>query len=271
MSTNFLASFFNKVREIVEAAETPFAKLAIFILPIISPLVPATMTGLHIYKLMLAIFDFGEYAEIVAVSTSAVVSTVLELLGYVGAVLFIQSIYQWIRTLKAQYFLPAILNGLAYGFYLYLMWNINYKLGLYFGTPDIMNQIVGWLSFITVPTGLLAANHLSQKQITEEDYTLRQERREDALKSKALKNGINIFSQPAQPQPSEGGTYREVKEKHASDYRDKIIAMLDAEYGRSKNVLTPKQITERLKLNHSNNKGFVSTRISEWKKEKGIL
>jgi len=53
--STWLANFFNKQREIIEAAETPFSKLAIFILPILAPSVPAFMTGLHLYKLLLKI------------------------------------------------------------------------------------------------------------------------------------------------------------------------------------------------------------------------
>lgn len=37
METSWLAIQFNKQREIIEAAETPFAKLAMFILPVLSP------------------------------------------------------------------------------------------------------------------------------------------------------------------------------------------------------------------------------------------
>src|SRR5574341_1705305 len=87
-NTIWLAHFLNKQREIIEAAETPFAKLAIFILPILAPLVPAFLTGLHIFKLLQEIFTF-QNANSVTWTLSIIVSVVLEMLGYVGAISFI--------------------------------------------------------------------------------------------------------------------------------------------------------------------------------------
>ena len=189
-NTTWLAHFLNKQREIIEAAETPFAKLAIFILPILAPLVPAFLTGLHVFKLLQEIFTFQNANE-VTWTLSIIVSIVLEMLGYVGAISFIQSIYRWTYTKDDAYMLPSTLNGMAYVFYLLSMFLINYQLGKYFGTPNIVNNIVGLLSFITVPTSLLAANHLSQKEEDEKDYQLRQENRADRLERYRIKHGTN--------------------------------------------------------------------------------
>lgn len=188
-NTTWLANFLNKQREIIEAAETPFAKLVIFVLPILAPLVPAFMTGLHIFKLLQEIFTFQNANE-VTWTLSIIVSVVLEMLGYVGAISFIQAVYRWVYTKDDIYMLPSTLNGLAYVFYLVSMFLINYQLGQYFGTSEIINVIVGLLSFITVPTGLLAANHLSQKETDEKDYELRQENRQDRLERYRIKHGI---------------------------------------------------------------------------------
>src|SRR5574338_673052 len=162
MNSNFIARFFNWNREVIEAAETPFAKLAIFVLPVIAPLVPAFMTSLHMYKLLKDLFKFG-YAWDIPLIMSVITGLVLELLGYVGAITFIRSLFQYVQHRHDEELLPVILNGAAYLFYVVAMWLINVQLGKYFGTPNIINSIFGLLSFITVPTGLLAANHLSQR------------------------------------------------------------------------------------------------------------
>lgn len=190
MEYNGLAGFFNKLREIIEAAETPFAKLAVFILPILSPLVPASFTGLHIYKLLLELFTFSN-SQFYASFLSGIVALVLEMIGYVGAISFVHSVFKWIRSQEDGYILPATLDGLAYTFYLVAMFLINYQLGKYFQTPTIVNNIVGLLSFITVPTSLLAANHLSQKEEKEDEYALRQENRIDRLERYKIKHGAN--------------------------------------------------------------------------------
>lgn len=201
-NTNRLAEFFNKQREVIEAAETPFAKLAVFVLPILAPSVPATFTGLHIYKLLLEIFTFSN-SQPIAFTLSLIVSIVLELLGYVGAISFVQAVFRLIKTWNSLYILPAILNGLSYVFYLILMFLVNYKLGEYFQTPIIINTIVGLLSFVTVPTGLLAANYLSQKEIKEEDKELRRERKEERLEKAKIKYGNLPENLPKEKKVSE--------------------------------------------------------------------
>lgn len=194
MTTNKLAEFFNRQRELIEAAETPFAKLAIFILPILSPMVPATLTGMHLYQLFLDIFNFPG-SDVFAVISAVIPSIVLELLGYVGAISFIQALFRWIEGRYDvdgdKFLVPAVLNFLAYVFYLAAMWMINVSLGEYFGTPTIVNSIVGLLSFITVPTSLLAANHLAIKDHDSKEERIRQERREDKLKKKMIDSGMN--------------------------------------------------------------------------------
>jgi len=193
MQTSKLAQFFIRQREIIEEAELPFAKLAIFILPILAPLVPAVMTGLHMFKLLSEIFVFSG-SEYVVIGLSIVVGLVLELLGYVGAISFIRAVFDLVRKGKDEYLLPAGLTGLAYLFYLVAMFMINVKLGEYFGEQKIVTQIVGMLSFVTVPTGLLAATHLSSKENKEEDRSMYLEKKDERLKKTALKNGINIFA-----------------------------------------------------------------------------
>lgn len=267
-STNILARFFNWNREVIEAAETPGQKLAIFILPVIAPVVPASFTGLHIYKLVIEIFDFGGSSKMISASLSVLVALVLELLGYVGVVALVKAIYRFVKEKTLQHVIPIALNGAAYIFYLAAMWAINYQLGEYFGTPNIINNIVGLLAFITVPTGLLAANHLSEKDDSEQADKARAADIDFKLKAKMIKNGMDPFGngQPI-PQPQNQGTY---SGKPASHYYDKIIALLEAEYKKSGQVLMPKDISTKLKLNHNKAKGYISTETGKWCKRKGI-
>lgn len=272
MNKNFLANIFKGLREIIEQAESPFAKLAIFILPILSPIVPACFTGLHIYMLAKTIFKVGEWTEAVCISLGILVGVVLELIGYVGAVALILSIFKWIRTRIIENIVSVGLNALAYGFYLLVMYLINYKLGQYFKTPDIVNTIVGLLSFITVPTGLLAADHLAKREDEEKEDKIRAENNDFKLRKTALKSGFNIFGGGnPQPQPQSG----KYKDKPASHYRDKIRELLQEEYNRARKVLTPREVTDKInkpvvRLNHNNSKGYISGQIGLWCDENHI-
>lgn len=223
-----LAQFFDKQREIIEAAETPFAKLAIFILPILAPIVPASLTGLHLYKLFTDVLSFGDtVSRILAV----LVSLVLEMLGYVGAISFVQAVFRLVKTWNNLYILPALLNGLSYIFYLALMFLVNYKLGEYFKTPNIVNIIVGLLSFVTVPTGLLAANYLSQKELKEEDFVLRKEKREERLEKLRIKAG---------KLPESSITYQKVSSNLPGGVES--FQQLSTDWRKVSKQLSPKQI-----------------------------
>lgn len=275
-TSNWLAKIFDWNREVIESAETPFAKLAIFILPILSPIVPAGMTGLHVYKLMEVIFNFGEWSYSIWVTGAILVGVVLELLGYVGAISFIKAVYRWVKFPNWPHFIRAVGDGFSYIFYLLAMVLINFFLGNYFGTPGIINTIVGLLSFITVPTGLLAANHLSEKMEAEEGANLRKEqedrearKRADEqdfkLKKQALKKGINIFGVQDEQKPT-----KDRKQKHASDFKEQIPVMLQNEYNKNGRIMELTEITAKLKLDHGSNKGFVSTERTKWMAQNGI-
>ena len=219
-TTNKLAEFFNQQRELIEAAESPFAKLAVFILPILSPIVPATLTGMHLYQLFLELFTFPGAITFAKIS-AFIPALVLELLGYVGAISFIQALFKWIESRGNgndgdKFLVPAILNFFAYVFYLTAMWLINVSLGKYFQTPEIVNSIVGLLSFITVPTSLLAANHLAIKEHDAKEEVVRQDKNTFKLQKEMLKHGMNPLTQYQSSTPD---PIKEDNSKKKDDWR----------------------------------------------------
>jgi len=273
MNKQFLANFFKGFREVLEAAESPATKLVVaFVLPILAPIVPASWTMVHVYMLAKTFFQLGEYTELVCWGMAILVGIVLELLGYAGVIATILSVFKWLRNPTWVYFVPVGLNGAAYLFYLGLMYLINYKLGQYFETPEIINQIVGALSFLTVATGLLAADHLAKREDEEKEDKIRGENNDFKLKKTALKSGFNIFG-GGNPQPAP--TSGKYKDKPASHYHDKIREYLQEEYNRTRTVLTPRQVTDKLnkpvqRLNHNNSKGYISGVIGKWCDENHI-
>ena len=248
MTTNKLADFFNLQRELIEAAETPFVKLAIFILPILSPMVPATLTGMHLYQLFLEIFDFPGSDQFAMIS-AVIPAIVLELLGYVGAISFIQALFRWIEGRYEEngdkFLVPAVLNFFAYVFYLAAMWMINVSLGEYFGTPTIVNSIVGLLSFITVPTSLLAANHLAIKDHDTKEERIRQEKREDRLKKKMIDKGMN----PMAPQLTQyQSTAQSPTPQQVRPRKDDWRLLSTAERHEVVHVLSPDEIMKKYEV-----------------------
>lgn len=259
--TNILATFFDWNREVIEAAETPFAKLAIFILPVLAPLVPAFMTSLHMFKLLQELFTFI-YAVEISATMSIIIGITLELLGYVGAITFIRSLFQYVKHSKDEILLPVILNGAAYLFYIVAMWLINYQLGRYFGTASIINTIFGLLSFITVPTGLLAANHLSQRADDEYEEKLRREDRDYKLERLRIKTGYTGASTKDEK--------KDKKTKSASWYREKMWQFMDTYYKQKNEPPRVVDIVKHFKLDYDRSKGFVSGERKKWLRSRNI-
>jgi hypothetical protein len=106
---------------------------------------------------------------------------------------------------------------------------------------------IGLFSMLSIPSGVLIAIRSQYREMLE-DRNLK-------------KIGGN---QPAQPKQE-----RQRKEKHASDYKDRIPQLLNEEWEKNHRVLSPKEITAKLKLDHDRNKGFVSTETTKWKASKG--
>jgi len=255
LDSKWLANIFIKQREIIEAAETPFAKLAVFILPILAPAVPAFMTGFHIYQLFIEIFSFA-YKDEASLGMAAVIAITLELLGYVGAISFIRSIFDWIRTKEDEHLLPMLLNGAAYIFYLVAMYLINVSLGKYF------NTVFGLLSFITVPSSLLAANHLNELREDEENSKLsdrelqekiRQESRLDKLELEKLRiksqykksrHSQSRRESHSQSQPRIISPKISSQSPSLNNARMGIYAEMDKAYKSKKTILAPADLVD---------------------------
>lgn len=244
---NFLASFFQGFREIVESAETPFAKLAIVILPIIAPLVPALLTGLRMQILLLNLIG-DKLDKSIASYGAFIISVVLELLGYVGAVMFVRSIYNLIKNKTLEYYLPVFLTGIAYVFYLADMYSINVQLNS--ETPNTV-FIFGLLSFMTVPTGLLAATSITERQEKEQEYETRQEQRQDKMERFRIKHGTSRSTSESNMEVPKQFRNNNGTMGRPSIHQERVFSFMEQYYQSTKNVATFTEVMTNLKLPQS--------------------
>ena len=215
MNKNWLAEIFDWMREVIEAAETPFAKFAIFVLPILAPVVPASVTGVRLTTEL----NFHP-------ALSFITALVLEMLGYVGAISSIRAIYKWFK--KEGSFLSVVLNGLAYAFYVVAMYQINVRLGSLAGDNPIVNQVFALLSFITIPTGLLAAEHINERTEYYEQKELRNERRAERIEKYKIRT--NAANERSSARTNERSVRRRTNERTNTDELRTVIYQLLDEY-----------------------------------------
>lgn len=254
----FLAKFFDWLREIIESAESPFSLFARVVLPILAPIVPAFITGVRMRSEVLGA-DLGWLAWTTAVT--------LELLGYAGAITFIKSISRFFRGEGS--FLSVVMYGGVYAFYVTIMYLINVRLGFMAGDSEIINQIFALLSFITIPTGILAAEHINEREkkeeiekkeheLKEEKERRRQERREDRKELERLKLGLESSESSEKVSKSNGKS--EESFQKVSDWR-KVRPQLSREQLERIANLSPAEMTQYASETH-----LTYKTISNWRK-----
>lgn len=238
---NALGWVFGFVADLVNGAEKSFLDFLSALVPYFVPVIPAYLTFFHVQTEM-------AFPAWVAWTAAFVVET----LGMAAVSTAIRFWYHNQRYKKSENKAPFWLAFGVYLFYLVIVIVVNVILEIVSGSRT------GWIilaialfTMLSIPSGVLIAIRAQFSEVL------------DGIEAKYHKKTAN---QPV----LEGGTYRPRSEKHASDYRDNIIEMLEAEYSRSGQVLPPKAITSRLRLTHSNNKGFVSNLTKEWRAKKGI-
>lgn len=236
---NILAWLFGFLGDLISGAEKSFLDFLGALVPYCVPVIPAYLTYFHVQNEM----GFPNWVAWTA-------AFVVETLGMASVSTAIRFWYHNVKYKKDENKAPFGLAIAVYMFYIVVVVTVNVILEIVTGTRT------GWIivaialfTLLSVPSGVLIAIRAQYSEVLE-----------DIAKK---------YHRPmvSGPMPQQSGTYRE---KHASDYRDRILSMLEDEYGKSGQVLTPKQITSRLKLDHSKNKGFVSTITTNWKNGKGI-
>ena len=240
---NFLGDFFEFLSDVINKAERSFLDFLSALVPYFVPIIPAYLTFNHTNEKNM--MDFPAWVAWTA-------AFVVEALGLASVSTAIRFWRHNVRYKKSENKAPFWLAAGVYVFYIIVVITVNVILEI------VSGQRGGWVivsialfSLLSFPSGVLISIRAQYGEML------------DDIKDRYHKPGA-----PAVPQPAAGGTY---SPKHASDYHDRIIGMLDAEYDRTHQVLTPKQITERLKLPHTNNKGYISNLINkEWKPKRGI-
>lgn len=112
---------------------------------------------------------------------------------------------------------------------------------------------------------------IEREQMELREAQLRQEKSDERLKKTAIKSGQGhlIFGGQQFAAETPQVEVKETKEKHASDYRDKAIEFIVTFYEKNRTLPAPKQLTERFSLEHSKNKGYMSSLIKEVALEHG--
>ena len=276
MERNLIKSLFEKLTEIIESANESVWSFAAVILPYIAPITTTALTTVSLSKRLQLDFRI-----------SVLFASVLELVGVLVTSFFVHALLGYIKSRNPKVIgMLWFLGGINLAYILSLL-SINALLSYLNGENWGNTLIISILCLIPLMSSALYGYYklivenkyekIGEKELAEK---IRQEKREDRLKTKALKNGINIFENPSPASTNATAVLAvdtpQVKIKHASDYKDKVWELLEEQWNTNKIVLSPKEITERINkkyranLVHSKSKGFWTRTTAEWKRSRGL-
>lgn len=241
MKNEWLKNIFSFFADLLNNAERGIVDFISAFVPYAVPIIPAYLTFYHTQDMM----DFPAWVA----WTSAFV---VEALGLASVATVVRFYLHNKRYKSEQNRAPFWIAFGVYIFYIVVVITVNVILEVVANTRGgWIITAIGLFSLLSFPSGVL--------------ISIRTQYREMLDQKQAAKQGTQKPNNDNQTQPQ-----REQKQKHASDYKDRIPVMLKAEFDKSGKVLTPKDITSALKLDHEKNKGYVSTARSKWMQESGI-
>ena len=240
---NPIASFFRFVSNILNGAETAVIDFISVFVPWTVPVIPAYLTFDHTSKQM----DFPSWVA----ATAAFVVEALGLASVATAVRFWKHNQKYKDDKNRA---PFWIAASVYVFYLVVVLSVNVILEYVASTRTAtVIWAIALFSTLSFPAGLLIAIRAQYIHVLEEIEERKAERR-------GTKGGTS------EPIPNQ----RQPRQKHASDFQPQIVALLDEQFAKDGTVLPPKAITAKLKLDHNNSKGYVSTLTKKWKQDKGV-
>lgn len=225
--------FFEWLSNVINGAESSFLNFLGALVPYAVPVIPAYLTFYHTRDMM----DFPAWVA----TTAAFVVEVLGMTSVSTAIRF----YRHNQKYKAvENKAPFKLAMGVYVFYILVVLVVNILLEIVDGSRNGYVIIaIGLFSSLSFPSGVLVSIRAQYREFLED---------RDAQKA-------GKGDKPTKHRPN-----------HASDHKDEIRSLLEKEYASSGRVLSPKEITASLKLDHDKAKGFVSTFTKNWKSEKNI-
>ncbi len=232
-----MKKLFETLANVINGMERGVLDFLSALVPYAVPIIPAYLTYYHTRDMM----GFPHWVAVTA-------AFVVEVLGMTSVSTAIRFYRNNLRYSSEQNKAPFALALFVYIFYLVIVISVNVILEIVAGTRG------GWIilsialfTLLSVPSGVLISIRSQFSEMLEDR----------ANKGKP----VNTISVPQVYSP---------RNRKASDFKADMITMLENEYQNKGRVLELTEITSKLKLDHNNSKGFVSTVRSNWMAEKNI-
>ena len=268
--TNILANIFDWIGEVFERLSPAMFRMLSTVLPYLTPLPVAWLTA-HSASTFLGF----------PTNISVVFVVMLEGIGLWATTELVDSFVEAVRSPNWKSWGVVAFLVVVVLAYVSLLISLNVTLEKAVGNVNpVYSYVLTLICFLPLIAGSLNGyrkvklERKTEMQIAKEnqearDAQIRQEQMDFKLKKAALKQGFNPFA-PVVTLNQDVPVVKDAKEKHASDYREKAIQFILDYHQKNRSLPTPKHLTERFNLEHSKNKGYMSTLIRETANEHNI-
>jgi hypothetical protein len=185
--SNFLARFFFYVHDVVRAADEPIYLVIVVLLPLIAPVIPATITANSLTEFM----DFAKWEAVLS-------GVVLAMIGYAGVISTVASLSKATKEKSRENWVEFAFFASAWIIYLISLIVVNYTLEKQAGaTSARLTVIISLTVGLEFAAGVLNAKRIQSRDEMQIDEKRYQEKREDAKWRYAMKHGAKQITQMA--------------------------------------------------------------------------
>jgi len=180
-SQNFLANFFYYVHEVFQAADEPVYLVIVILLPIIAPIIPATITANSLKKFM----EFVKWEAVLS-------GIVLAMIGYAGVIATVSSLSKATKEKGRENWIEFYFYLSAWIIYLISLIVVNYTLEKQAGaTSARLTVIISLTVGLEFAAGVLNAKRIQSRDEANTSERIRQERREDRMTKFKITHGVH--------------------------------------------------------------------------------
>ena len=179
---NILSDIFVYIKDVIDSADMPLVLLILVVLPLIVPVVPASVTAMNLNDVM----KFPSWM-------SGFSGLTIELLGFASAILALRSITALANAQDETggLWLQVFVDVGAWIFYLFAVVTINVIMDNQVGKPTWYVMVIAVLCLLSVPSSMLAASRINTRDANEKNEKRYQERRSDSMERYRIRMEAN--------------------------------------------------------------------------------
>lgn len=243
-NTNIVGNIFIYIRDVIDSANDPLVLLILVILPLLVPIVPASVSATNLHDIM----GFSWTLAFLSGLT-------IELLGFSAAILTLRSITNLSHLdkdeSKSGRVIEFLVSSGSWLSYLIAVITLNVIMDIQVGKPTWYVWVIAVLCLLSVPSSALAASRVSTKEFEAKEEKRHQESREDNMERYRIRHGTSKSTSETKTELSEQFQNNHGKTGRHPVHQERVFEYMEQYYGLNSRVATYTEVMRDLNLPQS--------------------